>query len=93
MASNHTTPAALHIPDTPDTKEGWNYLYSNIPLLVLCAIVVAFRVWWRCIKHNAGKLNRADVCVVVGLIFNIIQVACVSTGTFQHGQMCSVQQC
>lgn len=81
MASNHTVPPTLHIPNTPDTKEGWNFLYSNIPLLVFSAIVVAFRVWWRCIKHNAGTLNRADICVVIGLVFNIIQVACVTTGT------------
>ncbi|KAJ3496443.1 hypothetical protein NLG97_g2663 [Lecanicillium saksenae] len=85
MASNHTIPPALHIPNTSDTKEGWNFLYANIPLLIFCAIVVAFRVWWRCIKHNAGTLNRADVCVVIGLIFNVIQVACVSTAIVRWG--------
>ncbi|TQV97232.1 integral membrane protein [Cordyceps javanica] len=85
MASNKTTSEGLHIPNTPDTKEGWNFLYANIPLLVLSAGVVAFRVWWRCIKHNAGTLNRADICVVIGLVFNVIQVACVSTAIVQWG--------
>lgn len=70
----------MQIPNTPETKEGYNFLYANIPLLAFSVVVVAFRVWWRCIKHNAGRLNRADICVVVGLAFNIIQVTCISVG-------------
>ncbi|EGX92055.1 integral membrane protein [Cordyceps militaris CM01] len=84
MAS-YNTRAELHVPDTADTKEGWSYLYANIPLLVVCAAVVAFRVWWRCIKHHARRLTCADVCCVVGLVLNVIQVACVSIAIVQWG--------
>ena len=56
------------IPNTPDTMQGYNFVYANIPLLVFCAGIVGFRVWWRCIKHNGGALNRADICVVIALV-------------------------
>lgn len=56
------------IPNTPDTMQGYTFVYANSPLLVFCAAIVSFRVWWRCIKHNGGALNRADICVVIALV-------------------------
>jgi hypothetical protein len=53
-------------PTVDDTKEGHNFLYVNIPLLVVAATIVSFRVWWR-IDRN-GSLHRADVCVVICLV-------------------------
>jgi hypothetical protein len=49
-----------------DTMEGHNFLYVNIPLLVMAAAVVGFRVWWRFDRN--GSLHRADIPVVICLV-------------------------
>jgi hypothetical protein len=67
-----TTAPAAAVPSGPDTKEGYTFVYVNIPLLVVCAAIVGFRVWWRCIKNSGGALNRADICVVVCLVGDLL---------------------
>lgn len=62
-----TTPAVT-VPNGPDTKNGYTFIYVNIPLLVLATGIVGFRVWWRCIKNGGSALNKADVCVVTCLV-------------------------
>lgn len=56
------------VPNGPDTKNGYTFLYVNIPLLVVAAAIVGFRVWWRCFKNGLGPLNKADICVVICLV-------------------------
>lgn len=58
----------IHVPNGPDTKNGYTFLYVNIPLLAVAASIVCFRVWWRCFKNGLGPLNKADVCVVICLV-------------------------
>lgn len=60
-----TARAGVVIPSGPDTKQGHNFVYVNIPLLAVSIAVVAFRVWWRVIKKGGGALNRADICVLI----------------------------
>lgn len=62
------TAAAVAVPDGPDTKNGYMFVYVNIPLLAIATVVVGFRVWWRCFKMSGGALNRADICVVICLV-------------------------
>ncbi|PON20313.1 integral membrane protein [Trichoderma gamsii] len=73
------------VPNGPDTKNGNTFLYVNIPLLVIATGIVCFRVWWRCFKNGYGALNKADICVVICLIFNIIQVTCISIAIVKWG--------
>ncbi|OBT58914.1 hypothetical protein VE04_00582 [Pseudogymnoascus sp. 24MN13] len=73
------------VPSGPDTKNGNTFVYLNIPLLFLSAIIVGYRVWWRCIRNGSGALNKADICVIICLIFNIIQVACISSAILNWG--------
>ncbi|KAH8802593.1 putative PTH11-typeG-protein-coupled receptor [Xylogone sp. PMI_703] len=80
-----TAALATPLPSGPDTKNGNTFLYVNIPLLVAAVLIVGFRVWWRCIRNGGGALNKADICVVVCLIFNIIQVACISSAILNWG--------
>lgn len=75
-----TAAISTDVPNGPDTKNGYTFVYLNIPLLVISAAIVGFRVWWRCIRNGGGALNKADICVVICLVFNIIQVACISSG-------------
>ncbi|PTB64965.1 putative PTH11-typeG-protein-coupled receptor [Trichoderma citrinoviride] len=79
------TATAASVPNGPDTKNGYAFLYVNIPLLAVAICIVGFRVWWRCIKNSGGTLNKADVCVVICLIFNIIQVSCISVAIVRWG--------
>ena len=51
---------AVVIPHGPDTKQGYNFVYVNLPLLALSIAVVAFRVWWRVIKNGGGALNKVS---------------------------------
>ena len=60
------------IPNGPDTKEGHTFVYVNIPLLATATVIVAFRVWWRCIKNGGGALNKADICVVICLVIYLL---------------------
>ncbi|KFY32704.1 hypothetical protein V495_08825 [Pseudogymnoascus sp. VKM F-4514 (FW-929)] len=76
------TPA---VPNGPDTKNGYTFLYLNIPLVFISAVIIAFRVWWRCIRNGGGALNKSDICVVICLIFNVIQVACISSAIVNWG--------
>ena len=62
------TATAASVPNGPDTKNGYTFLYVNIPLLAVAICIVGFRVWWRCIKNSGGTLNKADVCVVICLV-------------------------
>lgn len=62
------TATPVTVPNGPDTKNGYTFIYVNIPLLVLATVIVGFRVWWRCIKNGGGALNKADVCVVICLV-------------------------
>jgi hypothetical protein len=59
------TPA---VPNGPDTKNGYTFLYLNIPLVFISAVIIAFRVWWRCIRNGGGALNKSDICVVICLV-------------------------
>ncbi|UKZ82816.1 hypothetical protein TrVFT333_010614 [Trichoderma virens FT-333] len=79
------TTTASAVPNGPDTKNGYTFIYVNIPLLVIATLIVGFRVWWRCIKIGGGALNKADICVVICLIFNIIQVACITVAILNWG--------
>ncbi|KAH0492027.1 hypothetical protein TgHK011_003424 [Trichoderma gracile] len=79
------TATAITVPNGPDTKNGNTFLFVNIPLLVVAICIVAFRVWWRCIKNGGGTFNKADVCVAICLIFNIIQVSCISVAIVKWG--------
>ena len=54
--------------DISDTKQGHNFLYVNIPLVILATALVAFRVWWRFVKNVS--LNKADTVVVICLVRN-----------------------
>ncbi|RFU26142.1 hypothetical protein B7463_g10198, partial [Scytalidium lignicola] len=74
-----TAALATSLPSGPDTKDGYTFLYVNIPLLVLATVIVGFRVWWRCVRNGGGALNKADICVVICLVFNVIQLACISS--------------
>ncbi|KFZ04994.1 hypothetical protein V501_08773 [Pseudogymnoascus sp. VKM F-4519 (FW-2642)] len=80
-----TTVPTSAVPSGPDTKNGNTLVYLNIPLLFLSAIIVGYRVWWRCIRNGSGALNKADICVIICLIFNIIQVACISSAILNWG--------
>jgi hypothetical protein len=62
------TTTASAVPNGPDTKNGYTFIYVNIPLLVIATLIVGFRVWWRCIKIGGGALNKADICVVICLV-------------------------
>ncbi|KFY53304.1 hypothetical protein V496_07731 [Pseudogymnoascus sp. VKM F-4515 (FW-2607)] len=73
------------VPSGPDTKHGNTFVYLNIPLLVVSAAIVGFRVWWRCIRNGGGALSKSDICVVICSIFNIIQVACISSAILNWG--------
>ncbi|KAH8129490.1 hypothetical protein ACSS6W_009973 [Trichoderma asperelloides] len=79
------TAAKVSVPNGPDTKNGNTFLYVNIPLLAAAASIVCFRVWWRCFKNGYSGLNKADICVVTGLIFNVIQVTCISIAILNWG--------
>ncbi|PTB77132.1 hypothetical protein M440DRAFT_1401464 [Trichoderma longibrachiatum ATCC 18648] len=79
------TATAITVPDGPDTKNGYTFLFVNIPLLVVAICIVGFRVWWRCIKNGGRTFNKADVCVLICLIFNIIQVSCISVAIVKWG--------
>ncbi|KAL7928134.1 hypothetical protein V8C35DRAFT_318826 [Trichoderma chlorosporum] len=79
------TAEAVTVPNGPDTKNGHTFIYVNIPLLALATVIVGFRVWWRVIKNGGGALNKADVCVVICLIFNIIQTACITVAILKWG--------
>ncbi|UKZ53210.1 hypothetical protein TrVGV298_007002 [Trichoderma virens] len=61
------TATAITVPNGPDTKNGYIFIYANIPLLVIATAIVGFRVWWRCVKNGGGGLNKADICVVICL--------------------------
>lgn len=60
--------AKIAVPNGPDTKNGYTFLYVNIPLLAVTTGIVCFRVWWRCFKNGYGALNKADICVITGLV-------------------------
>ncbi|KFY29736.1 hypothetical protein V494_08502 [Pseudogymnoascus sp. VKM F-4513 (FW-928)] len=49
------------VPNGPDTKNGYTFLYLNIPLVFVSAAIIGFR------------------------IFNIIQVACISSAIVNYG--------
>jgi hypothetical protein len=60
------------VPSGPDTKNGNTFVYLNIPLLVISAIIVGYRIWWRCIKNGSGALNKADICVIICLVIALL---------------------
>ena len=59
------------VPNGPETKNGYTFVYLNIPLMVISAVIVGFRVWWRCIR-NGGALNKADICVLICLVMVLL---------------------
>lgn len=63
----------IAVPNGPDTKHGYTFVYLNIPLLVLSAVIVGFRVWWRCIRNSGGTLNKADICVIISLVITLLR--------------------
>ncbi|ETR97642.1 hypothetical protein M419DRAFT_12444 [Trichoderma reesei RUT C-30] len=57
------TATAISVPNGSDTKNGYTFLYVNIPLLVVAICIVGFRIWWRCIKNGGRTFNKADCFV------------------------------
>ncbi|TFB01317.1 hypothetical protein CCMA1212_007082, partial [Trichoderma ghanense] len=75
------TATAITVANGPDTKNGYTFLYVNIPLLVFAICIVGFGVWWRCIKNGGDAFNKADVCVVICLKSDITR--CYTFSIFQ----------
>lgn len=52
--------------DNAGTLMGYTFITLGIPLLLIAALMVGFRLWWRiCTTDRIGK---ADVCIIAALV-------------------------